>query len=66
MLFKKFEENMLKLNETEDMNKQLKKEITDTNKLRERLLLIEKSKNLTFLINPLSKYLKFRHKVGHF
>ena len=43
MLFKKFEENMLKLNETEDMNKQLKKEITDTNKLRERLLLIEKS-----------------------
>ena len=66
MLFKKFEENMLKLNETEDMNKQLKKEITDTNKLRERLLLIEKSKNLTFLINLLSKYFKFRHKVGHF
>ena len=43
-LINKFEENVSKLNKTENLNKQLKKEISDTNKLRDRLLLIEESK----------------------
>jgi len=42
-LINKFEENVSKLNKTENLNKQLKKEISDTNKLRDRLLLIEES-----------------------